>query len=102
LRQSLWVDFNRYSYAHFDQGKQLLYFRNELGEKKYTITDTQFITEKDRFDIQLASKLFYFNNQKKTTGEIDAIELKTSKETGYQHIFVFKDNAPATYINQQP
>jgi type II secretory pathway component PulJ len=102
LRQSLWVDFNRYSYAHFDQGKQLLYFSNELGEKQYAITDTQFITEKDTFDIQLTSKLFYFNNQKKTTGEIDAIELKTSKETGYQRIFVFKDNAPATYINQQP
>jgi len=100
LRQSLWIDFNRYSYVYFDQKKQLLYFSNEMEEKQYAIVNNQFVTEKDTFHIQLASKDFYFNNQTRFSGEIDAIELKTSKETGYQQIFVFKDNAPATYMNQ--
>lgn len=100
LRQSLWIDFNRYSYAHFDERKNQLYFSNELEEKTYTITENQFATERDTFDIALDFKQFYFNNLAQQGGEIDAIELKTTKETGYQQIFVFKENAPATYINQ--
>ncbi len=99
LRQSLWVDFNRYSYAHFDAKKEELYFSNELEEKVYTLSENRFVTEKDTFDIQLDSKQFYFNNQELQTGEIDAIELKTTKETGNQQIFVFKANTPTTYIN---
>lgn len=101
LRQSLWVDFNRYSYAHFDQKKQQLYFSNELEEKIYTIIKDKIYTERDTFNIQLENKVFYFKNQEREIGEIDAIELKTTKETGHQHLFVFKDNAPATDINQK-
>ena len=100
LRQSLWIDFNRYSYAHFDEKKNQLYFSNELEEKIYTINENQFTTERDTFNIALDFKQFYFNNHEKQTGEIDAIELKSTKETGHQQIFVFKENAPATYINQ--
>jgi len=100
LRQSLWIDFNRYSYVHFDERKNQLYFSNELEEKTYTITENQFTTVRDTFDITLDFKQFYFNNMERQTGEIDAIELKTNKETGHQQIFVFKENAPATYINQ--
>lgn len=100
LRQSLWIDFNRYSYAHFDAKKGELYFSNELEEKIYTLSEHRFTTAKDTFDIQLETKQFYFNNQELQTGEIDAIELKTTKQTGHQQIFVFKANAPSTYINQ--
>jgi len=102
LRQSLWVDFNKYSYAHFDQKKEQLYFSNELEEKVYTISKNQLTTERDTFNIALAFKQFYFKNQKQLTGQIDAIELQTSKETGHQQIFVFKENTPTTYINLQP
>ncbi len=101
LRQSLWIDFNRYSYAHFDPKKEVLYFSNELEEKWYAMSDSYVVTEKDTFDIQLDKRAFYFNNEIRNTGEIDAIELKTTKETGYQQIFVFKENAPATYVNRQ-
>ena len=102
LRQSLWIDFNRYSYAHFDDKKGQLYFSNELEEMNYTIREDKIFTERDTFYVQLEHKAFYFKNQEREIGEIDAIELKTSKETGHQQIFVFKDNAPATYINQKP
>lgn len=100
LRQSLWIDFNRYSYVYFDGKKSQLYFSNAMEEKRYTITENQIFTERDTFDIQLNTKQFYFNNQRQQIGEIDAIELQTSKETGHQQIFVFKKNAPETYINQ--
>jgi len=100
LRQSLWVDFNRYSYAFYDQKKAQLYFSNEMEEKVYTLTENRFATERDTFHIALESKQFYFNNQLKQSGEIDAIELKTNKESGHQQIFVFKQNTPTTYINQ--
>ncbi|TMM52164.1 hypothetical protein FEE95_20975 [Maribacter algarum] len=102
LRQSLWIDFNRYSYVNFDERKGQLYFSNELEEKNYTIIEDMIFTEKDTFNVQLEHKAFYFKNHEKKIGEIDAIELKTSKESGHQQIFVFKDNAPATYINHKP
>lgn len=100
LRQSLWVDFNTYSYVYFDQEKEHLFFSNELKTKRYAIVNNQFVTERDTFHIRLQSLDFYFNNRVRASGEVDAIELKTSKETGHQHIFVYKDNAAATYLNQ--
>lgn len=100
LRQSLWIDFNRYSYASFDARKGQLYFSNEMEEKIYTLSENRFTTERDTFDIQLDSKQFYFRNVSQQTGEIDAIELKTTKESGHQQIFVFKENTPTNYINQ--
>lgn len=100
LRQSLWIDFNRYSYAHFDQEKGELYFSNEMEDKTYFLSENRCTTAKDTFDIQLDSKKFYFRNRSQQTGEIDAIELKTSKASGHQQIFVFKENTPTTYINR--
>ena len=102
LRQSLWVDFNRYAYVHFDDGKGQLHFSNAFEEKIYTLEEDRFITERDTFAIQLDSKIFYFNNVPRQSGEIDAIELKTSKASGHQQLFVFKKNTPTTNINRYP
>lgn len=101
LRQSLWTDFNRYSYIHFDQKKEILFLSNALEEKWYAFQDSQIVTERDTFYIRLDQRAFYFVNNARNSGEVDAIELKTSKETGHQQIFVFKENSPATYVNQQ-
>jgi hypothetical protein len=100
LRQSLWADFNRYSYIVYNGKEERLYLSNELDTKYYEITENGLVTQRDTFNIRFQSKAFYFNNQERTTGEVDAIELKTSKETGHQQIFVYKQNAAATYINQ--
>lgn len=99
LRQSLWIDFNRYSYAHYDQKKEMLYLSNALEEKWYAFKDNHIVMERDTFRIQVDSRVFYFNNKVRSKGEIDAIKLKTGKESGYQQIFVFKANAPATFVN---
>ena len=101
LRQSLWTDFNRYSYMEYDKQKEVLYLSNTMGQKWYAFKDTQIVTERDTFDLRLDKKAFYFTNKQQASGEIDAIELKTSKETGHQRIFVFKKNTPETYVNLQ-
>lgn len=101
LRQSLWTDFNRYSYAEFNPKKEVLYFSNPLEEKWYAFKEHKIITERDTFNIGLSERTFYFSNGIQNSGEIDAVELKTSKETGYQKIFVFKNNTPTTYVNLQ-
>lgn len=100
LRQSLWLDFNRYSTVSYDEKEERLYFSNEMESKQYKITEEGIVTGKDTFDIQLRSKKFYFNTNTIITGEIDAIELETTKETGSQRIFIYKKNAAATYLNQ--
>lgn len=101
LRQSLWTDFNRYSDIHFDQKKEVLFLSNALEEKWYAFSDAQIVTERDTFAIRLEERAFYFGNQTQKNGAVDAIALKTSKATGHQQIFVFKENTPATYINRQ-
>lgn len=100
LRQSLWVDFNRYSYIKYEAKNETLTFHNEMGTKQYKLLENQMVAEKDTFDIKLETYAFYFNNIKTYDGEVDAIELKTSKETGHQQLFVYKDNAADTYVNQ--
>ncbi len=100
LRQSLWVDFNRYSSVYYNEEENRLYFSNELEMKHYGIEDNRMVTEKDTFNIEIASKICYFNNNEITSGEIDAFEIQTSKQTGQQRLFVYKDNAAATYMNR--
>lgn len=99
IRQSLWIDFNRYSYILYDQKRKELRFSNEMGEKTYMLTNGNlFINENTQ--VPFESIEFYFDNQAVVHGEVDAISVKTSKETGHQEIFVFKENTPETYINQ--
>ena len=100
LRQSLWLDFNRYSHIYFDTKQERLYFGNALDTKYYEFTEEALVTERDTFDIKLNKRTFFFNNEKKDFGEMDALELTTSKESGNQQIFVYKHNAAATYMNR--
>lgn len=99
LRQSLWIDFNRYSNIRFDNNKSTLHFSNGLGEKTYTLADTDFLIN-ENLVIAYEHIEFYFDNRLVDSGQIDAISIKTTKETGNQEIFVFKSNTPETYLNQ--
>ncbi len=102
LRQSLWVDFNRYSHAHYNATKGELYLSNEMNEKMYYFQKNQIVTQGDTLMLPLDLKLFYFDNKEVFNGEVDAIQLKTNKASGNQQIFVFKNNSPVTYINNNP
>ncbi|MFS4469624.1 type II secretion system protein J [Maribacter sp. 2210JD10-5] len=100
LRQSLWMDFSTHSYIFYDAKNKQLNVSNELGSKQYAFTGNLLIKEKDTFNIKVESLQFYFDNEPIEHGELDAIELVTSKETGNQRIFVYKDNSTATYMNR--
>lgn len=98
LRQSLWIDFSRYASIRYVPQKNTLYFSNEMGDRTYQVLDNAISTK--NLYIALESVAFYFDNRIVTDGEIDAISIRTSAETGHQEIFVFKENTPTTYINQ--
>ncbi len=100
LRQSLWIDFSRYDYIAVDQKSNKIMLSNELERRQYEIINGNSIRT-ENLEMEFESIAYYFDNQKVVQGEIDAISIITSKDTGYQEVFVFKQNTPVTYINQQ-
>lgn len=101
LKQSLWVDFNRYSDIQYDQKEKVLRCSNEMDTRQYRIQNGNHIVNENNLDVQFESIQFYFKNSEVFYGQIDAVEIVTSKETGHQHVFVFKNNTPAVYLNQK-
>lgn len=99
LRQSLWIDFNRSNRIGYDEGKQELYFFNEIKSVTYQLYENQIIKEKDTFHLQWEVQKFYFENSAISTGEIDALEFKTSKAYGNRPLFVYKTNSANLYMN---
>jgi type II secretory pathway component PulJ len=100
LRQFLWIDFSRYDYIAVDQKSNQILFSNELEGRQYEIINGNSIRT-ENLEMEFESIEYYFDNQKVVQGEIDAISIITSKDTGHQEVFVFKQNTPVTYINQQ-
>ena len=101
MRQSLWIDFNRYSYISYNQKSKEIQCLNEIDARYYKIVNDTHIVNESNFDIEFESIQFYFENEEVFNGQIDAIAIKTSKETGHQPLFVFKENTPVIYINQE-
>ncbi|WP_036384483.1 type II secretion system protein J [Muricauda sp. MAR_2010_75] len=99
LRQSLWIDFNQCDGVWFDATEQKFLFVNELKRVTYQFRDKYVIKERDTFFIPIDEKRIYFKGEGTKSGEIDALDLRTSKEGGGR-IFVFKKNASTSYVNQ--
>ncbi|MBD1261981.1 prepilin-type N-terminal cleavage/methylation domain-containing protein [Maribacter polysiphoniae] len=100
LRQSLWIDFNRYDRVFYSAKSGELSFVNELGAMNYTVSGNLIIKEKDTFNINWEVQKFLFENKERSFGEIDAIYFETTKEFGSQPLFVNKTNSATTYMNQ--
>lgn len=100
LRQALWVDFNRFNSINFNASSEELIFSNALESKYYKMSDDLLVRDIDTFNIKAKTIKFYFDNYEQSSGEIDAIEIQTSKENGGQNIFVYKNNTPEIYINR--
>jgi hypothetical protein len=97
MRQSLWMDFSKANTVYFDGKRQELYFNNGIGERKYAVSDSLLVGANVALAIETID--FFFENQKVTQGEVDALSIKTTKDTGNAEIFVFKRNTPTTYMN---
>lgn len=100
-RQTLWMDFTKYTSIYLDEKKGALYFSNATGERTYFL-ESQTISNGDNLTLEYDSVTFYFENREISNGEIDAISIESSKETGGTNIFVFKENTPETYMNLVP
>jgi len=98
LKQSLWIDFNRYDYVLYDEKSQEISFSNEIKTIIYTINENVIIKEKDTFQINWTEKKYFFDNVEMFSGEIDALDFETTKEFGNQRLFVFKTNSATTYM----
>ncbi|MEA1786111.1 prepilin-type N-terminal cleavage/methylation domain-containing protein [Arenibacter sp. GZD96] len=99
LRQSLWMDLNRYNRVFFDAPQQELFFANEMGTHSYRFEESFIVRDLDTFHLKIVRKAFFFENKEVGQGGIDALLLETEKEFGGQRLFLFKQNSAATYLN---
>ncbi|WP_411032221.1 hypothetical protein [Spongiimicrobium sp. 3-5] len=100
FRQLLWIDFNRFDLVVFNHTTNHLSFTNALETKVYEFYDDKVVKDLDTFRIGLSDKVFYFDNTLRPYGEVDALNLTTTKEYGGQQLFVYKKNAATAYMNK--
>lgn len=98
LRQSLWIDFNRYETIFYNEKSGELSFSNAMETKQYSIGQNLIVKDKDTFNLKWEEQHFLFENMERTSGEIDALNFKTGKAFGAQQLFVYKKNSSTTYM----
>tara|TARA_R110002050_G_scaffold26661_4_gene69959 strand:- start:3008 stop:3430 length:423 start_codon:yes stop_codon:yes gene_type:complete len=99
LEIALYLDFNRYSKVNYNDLENEIKFSSPIDSISYKFYDDKIIKETDTFNIQLQNKILFFDGEKVTNGETDAIKLVTSKESQNQVLFIFKKNAATNYMN---
>ena len=99
LEQALSIDFNRYSNIKYNKIDNELIFTSEMDTVSYEFTEDSILKNLDTFNIQLQNKTFFFNGNKVHNGEIDAINIETSKTFQNQQLFVFKQNDATLFMN---
>ncbi len=99
LEQSLWLDFNRYSEIKYDDIENELKFYTEIDTIGYVFKPDVIIKEKDTFNIQLKSKLMFFDGTTTQKGKVDAIKLETTKPFLNQKLFIFKPNDANQFLD---
>ncbi|MDL5514848.1 prepilin-type N-terminal cleavage/methylation domain-containing protein [Arenibacter sp. M-2] len=99
LRQSLWIDFNTHDQVFYDSMLKQLIFVNEMERLHYEIGESAIIKGRDTFQVKWHRQKFYFENKERLFGEIDAIDFELDQEYGHRKLFVYKNNAATTYLN---
>ncbi len=99
LEQSLWLDFNRYSKIDYDDIENKLKFSTEIDSVYYVFKSDFIIKEKDTFNVQLETKVLFFNAAPTQKGKIDAIKLNTTKPFLNQKLFIFKPNDANQFLD---
>ncbi len=102
FEQSLWIDFNRYGTIKYYKLNDALVCSSEIDSVIYKFTDKLIVKDIDTFYIPIQNKTVYFDGDKKDTGLIDAIQLKTTKALQSQTLFIYKQNDAAQFINSWP
>jgi len=98
LRQALSVDFATYPTIFYTEVTKTLRFENELGYQDYIFEEEWIIRENDTFNLKLKSRSFYLDGIEFKSGQLDAMQLETTKELGSKTIFVHAENAAHEYM----
>jgi len=98
LKQSLWIDMNRYSRAHYSNQNQTLNFSSEVDFVQYNFHENYIIKDLDTFNIKTDSKTFFYKGQSVFNGVLDAIKLYTQKDKP-SLLFIYKQNDAKAYMD---
>jgi len=99
FEQTLWLDFNRFSKIEYDAINDKLIFISELDSTAYKFTKEYIIKDIDTFSISILNKSLFFDGNKTTNIQVDAIKIKTSKSYQNQQLFVFKQNDATQFMD---
>ena len=100
LRQRLWIDFNQSEGVWYNAVEAQLLCSNELQQRTYTFHPDFIVGEKDTFRIKGVRLKFLFKGEVQPHGEVDALDISTSREMGAQQLFVYKQNAATSFVNE--
>jgi prepilin-type N-terminal cleavage/methylation domain-containing protein len=98
LEQSLWIDFSRAQSIKLIEGNRLL-CENELNITQYEFQDDYVVKRKDTFEIGKFQSVFFFEEEKRSIGVVDAVKIEFVRDTLQPGIFVFKRNDAKTLIH---
>lgn len=99
FEQALWVDFNKYHTAIYNDYTNELVLKNEIDSVNYSFKNGFVLKNLDTLKMALAERIFYLDGKQVSEGIIDAIEIITSKESQNPTVFVYKKKDAAYYMN---
>ena len=100
LKQSLWIDFNQSDGIWYNAREAQLLCINELRELTYTFHADFVVKEQDTFRIKGIRQKFFFKGEAQASGEVDALDISTSREMREQQFFIYKQNAATSFVNE--
>lgn len=98
LERVLWQDFNKNSLS-FNKKKQELRCYSEIDTITYTFTTNYITRNADTLNVSIFNTVVYLDGAITTNNNIDAIELKLSKEQPNKKVFIYKPKDASYYIN---
>ena len=96
LKQSLWIDINRYTSAEYRN--QTLKFYSEVDSVSYDLHENYITKNMDTFNIKIDSKSFFYKGQPISNGALDAMKFFTPKDKN-PILFIYKQNDATAYMN---
>ncbi len=100
LRQSLWIDFNQSDGVWYNPQQAQLLCVNGIQQSTYTFRTDFVVRQQDTFRIKGVRLKLLFKGEEQTSGEVDALDITTSREMGKQQLFVYKQNAATSFVNE--
>lgn len=101
FEQRLWQDFNEYSKVNFNKQSNQLVLASELDSIVYVFEADYAIRNKDSVKVKLTVENVFYEGEKVTEGEIDAISISGEAELPKFKIFVSKKNDLTQKMNKE-